>query len=106
LVHTNLSQPIPETNLTLDIEVSAKDFFLRGAKSLDDVTMATCSAQGFASLRGSPFHFDGDLDFSLFLRSASAFGLRPVVLVEIGTSTTSIGSPAANIFEVVVVVHI
>jgi hypothetical protein len=36
------------------------------------VRAATGPAQGFRSLGRSSFHFDGDHDFSLFLRSAPA----------------------------------
>ena len=83
-----------KANLTLDIEESAKDFFLRGAKSLDDVPVATCPAQGVGSLRRSPFHFNADHGFS-FSKKRTAPRLRPL-MAEIRTSTMSIGSPISE----------
>jgi len=91
LVFVERAFPHREPNLTLDKEESAKHFFLRGAKSLDDVPVATRPAQGFASLRRSSFHFDADHGFS-FSKKRTALRLRPVVMAEICASTMSIGA--------------
>jgi hypothetical protein len=79
---------LAKTNLTLEKEVSAKNFFLRGAKYLDDVPIAACPAQGFASLRCSSFHFDRDHGFT-FSKKRTALRLRPL-MAKIRTSTMSI----------------
>jgi hypothetical protein len=65
-------------NLAFEIEVPAKNFFLGGAKSLDDVPVAAGPAQRFGTLRCSPFHFEGDHDF---LFSKKRFALRNVLMV-------------------------
>jgi hypothetical protein len=85
-----------ETNLTVDIEVSAKNLFFVGAKSLDDVPAAACTAEGFGSLRRSSFHFDRDHDFSLFLRSAAVLRVALIVLVEIPANAMSNDSGEAQ----------
>jgi hypothetical protein len=59
-----------ETNLTLDVEGPAVDLLLRRAKSGNDVSTRTRSAQGFRSFRSSTLDSNCDHDCSHFLRSA------------------------------------
>src|SRR6266852_1684398 len=64
-------------NLAFEIEVSAINFFLGGAESLDDVPVAACTAQRVGALRSSPFHFDRDHDFLFSKKRSSASGCAP-----------------------------
>jgi hypothetical protein len=63
-------------NLAFEIEVPAKNFFLGGAKSLDDMPVAAGPAQRFGALRCSSFHFDGDHNF-LFSKKRHALRFVP-----------------------------
>jgi hypothetical protein len=66
-------------NLAFEIEVPAKNFFLGGAKFLDDVPVAAGPAQRFGTLRCSSFYFDGDHVFLFSKKRFSASDCAPVV---------------------------
>ena len=64
-----------KTDLALDIEVTAEDFFFRGAKALNDVCTTARPAQRVGALRSSPFDFYGDHTFLFSKEALQLFGL-------------------------------